>query len=124
MSCDQQKRPAPALGRLPSISLAPRLLNAWDKVHWWPRRFHEVHDSKHELAGKSSQEAGYTRKPISTTAHHLRKQTMCDVHRRDFLAGTAGLAAAAVLLGSKTAEAGDPSFMNNVPDPLLSSKEL
>jgi len=49
---------------------------------------------------------------------------MSDLHRRDFLAGTAGLAAAAVLLGSKTAEAGDPSFMNNVPDPLVSGKEL
>jgi oxalate decarboxylase len=49
---------------------------------------------------------------------------MSDLHRRDFLAGTAGLAAAAVLLGSRTAKAGDPSFMNNVPDPLLSGKEL
>ena len=49
---------------------------------------------------------------------------MFDAHRRDFLAGTAGLAAAAVLLGSKTAAAGDPSFMNNVPDPLLSGKTL
>src|ERR1700732_1616755 len=49
---------------------------------------------------------------------------MFDVHRRDFLAGTAGIEAAAALLGSKTAEAGDPSFMNNVPDPLLSGKDL
>jgi oxalate decarboxylase len=49
---------------------------------------------------------------------------MFDLHRRDFLAGTAGLAAAALLLGSKTSEAGDPSFMNNVPDPLLSGKDL
>src|SRR5271163_2120972 len=49
---------------------------------------------------------------------------MSDVRRRDFLAGTAGLAASALLLASRTAEAGDPSFMNNVPDPLLSGKEL
>ena len=39
---------------------------------------------------------------------------------------TAGLAAAATatILGSKEAEAGDPSFSNNVPDPLLAGKEL
>src|SRR5713101_6330956 len=49
---------------------------------------------------------------------------MSDLQRRNFLAGTAGLAAAAVVLGSKTAQAGDPSFMNNVPDPLLAGKEL
>src|SRR6202030_3002163 len=49
---------------------------------------------------------------VSSTAPYLRKQTMSDPHRRDFLAGTAGLAAAAVLLGSRTARAGDPSFMN------------
>src|SRR6266487_1384167 len=48
---------------------------------------------------------------------------MPDVHRRAFLAGTAGLAAAG-LLAPTMAEAGDPSFMNNVPDPLLAGKEL
>jgi oxalate decarboxylase len=53
---------------------------------------------------------------------------MSDVHRRDFLtgAGAAALAAAttATLMGTQTAEGGDPSFMNNVPDPLLAGKEL
>src|SRR2546421_729125 len=49
---------------------------------------------------------------------------MSDLQRRDFLAGTAGLAASTILIATRTAEAGDPSFMNNVPDPLLSGKEL
>src|SRR5262245_46885730 len=48
---------------------------------------------------------------------------MSDINRRDVLAGTAGIAAA-VLTTSKPAEAGDASFMNNVPDPLLSGNEL
>src|SRR5882672_3226210 len=55
---------------------------------------------------------------------YFRRHTMSDLQRRDFLAGAAGLAASAVLLAARTAEAGDPSFMNNVPDPLLSGKEL
>jgi oxalate decarboxylase len=51
---------------------------------------------------------------------------MSDLHRRDFLAGTAAFAAGvtASLIATKTAEAGDPSFMNNVPDPLLAGREL
>src|SRR6266849_2560243 len=51
---------------------------------------------------------------------------MSNIHRRDFLTGTAAIAAgiSAGLLGTRTAQAGDPSFMNNVPDPLLSDKEL
>ncbi len=49
---------------------------------------------------------------------------MSDVHRRAFLGGAGGLAAAAGLFAGKTAEAGDPSFMNNVPDPLLTGKQL
>jgi oxalate decarboxylase len=51
---------------------------------------------------------------------------MSDLHRRDFLAGTAALAAGvtAGLVAAKTAEAGDPSFMNNVPDSLLTGAEL
>src|SRR5216684_652404 len=51
---------------------------------------------------------------------------MSNLHRRDFLTGTAAFAAAttATLLGTRPAEAGDPSFMNNVPDSLLSGKEL
>ena len=48
---------------------------------------------------------------------------MSDIHRRDVLAGTAGFAAA-VLTTTRPAEAGDASFMNNVPDPLLSGNEL
>jgi oxalate decarboxylase len=46
--------------------------------------------------------------------------------RGEFLAGVAAFAAAttAALSGAREAEAGDPSFMNNVPDPLLAGKEL
>src|SRR6266849_2519284 len=51
---------------------------------------------------------------------------MSNFHRRDFLsaaaATTAGVTAA--LAGFRRVEAGDPSFMNNVPDPLISGKEL
>ena len=51
---------------------------------------------------------------------------MSDFQRRDFLTGAAAFAAAttATLVGARRAEAGDPSFMNNVPDPLLAGKEL
>ncbi|MFO0887782.1 MAG: cupin domain-containing protein [Isosphaeraceae bacterium] len=42
--------------------------------------------------------------------------------RRDFFA-SAGLLSAGVMAASR-AEAGDPSFMNNVPDPLLAGEEL
>jgi oxalate decarboxylase len=51
---------------------------------------------------------------------------MSDVQRRDFLKGTVAFAAGvtAALAASRRAEAGVPSFMNNVPDPLLSDKEL
>src|SRR5712671_2078267 len=45
---------------------------------------------------------------------------MSDLQRREFLAA----AALATLSGSQRAVAGDPSFMNNVPDPLLAGKEL
>ena len=50
---------------------------------------------------------------------------MAPLQRREFL-GAAGLAAATsvLLMGSNRAEAGDPSFMNNVPDPLLAGEEL
>jgi oxalate decarboxylase len=47
---------------------------------------------------------------------------MSNVQRRDVLIG-AGLATAA-LAAAKPAEAGDPSFMNNVPDGLLSGDQL
>ena len=49
---------------------------------------------------------------------------MSDYQRRDFLRGAAFAAAAATLVGTRRADAGDPSFMNNVPDPLLSGHEL
>ena len=51
---------------------------------------------------------------------------MPDFQRRDFLKGAAAIAAGvtAGLIGARRVEAGDPSFMNNVPDPLLSGKEL
>src|SRR6202162_3153518 len=51
---------------------------------------------------------------------------MSNFHRRDFLAGAAAIAAGttAALVGTRQVEAGDPSFMTNVPDPLLSGKEL
>src|SRR5438105_8992834 len=51
---------------------------------------------------------------------------MSEFQRRDFLKGAAAFAAGvtAALAGTRRAEAGDPSFMNNVPDPLLSGKDL
>src|SRR5258707_8196185 len=45
---------------------------------------------------------------------------MSDLQRREFLAA----AALATLSGAQPAVAGDPSFMNNVPDPALSGKDL
>ncbi len=50
---------------------------------------------------------------------------MPELPRRDFMA-VAGLAAAATaaLMATRPAEAGDPSFMNNVPDPHLAGEEL
>lgn len=46
--------------------------------------------------------------------------------RRDFLTNAAAFAAAttAALTMNREAAGGDPSFMNNVPDPLLAGKEL
>src|SRR5438105_6456767 len=51
---------------------------------------------------------------------------MSEFQRRDFLKGAAAFAAGvtAALSRSSRVEAGDPSFMNNVPDPLVSGKEL
>ena len=48
---------------------------------------------------------------------------MSNPQRREFLLA-AGLAALATLPESQTAAAGDPSFMNNIPDPALSGKDL
>jgi oxalate decarboxylase len=51
---------------------------------------------------------------------------MSNFQRREFLTGAAAFAAGvtAALTATRRAEAGDPSFMNNVPDPLVSGKEL
>jgi oxalate decarboxylase len=51
---------------------------------------------------------------------------MSSMQRRDFIAAAAGLTAAttASILVPDPAKAGDPSFANNEPDPLLSAKEL
>jgi oxalate decarboxylase len=49
---------------------------------------------------------------------------MSDPQRREFLAAAAGIASLATLSGMQPAFAGDPSFMNNVPDPDLSAKDL
>ena len=48
---------------------------------------------------------------------------MSDPQRREFLAA-AGVASLAALRGATPAAGGDPSFMNNVPDPMLAGKEL
>ena len=48
---------------------------------------------------------------------------MSDPQRREFLAA-AGIASLATLSGTEPAAGGDPSFMNNVPDPTLSGKDL
>src|SRR5262245_24755768 len=49
---------------------------------------------------------------------------MSGIPRRDFLAAATTFAAAASLAGPRRVAAGDPSFMNNVPDPLLAGKDL
>jgi oxalate decarboxylase len=51
---------------------------------------------------------------------------MATFQRREFLAGAAAFATAATaaLSGPRQADAGSPTFMNNVPDPLLAGKEL
>jgi oxalate decarboxylase len=51
---------------------------------------------------------------------------MSDFQRREFLTAAGAFAAAATgfLAGARPAQAGDASFMNNVPDPLFSGKEL
>src|SRR5260221_5011126 len=51
---------------------------------------------------------------------------MSNVQRREFPTGGAAFAAGvtAALTRLPRVEAGDPSFMNNVPDPLVSGKEL
>src|SRR6202012_3174818 len=51
---------------------------------------------------------------------------MSDLNRRNFVTGAAAFAAGvtAALTATRRAEGGDCSFLNNVPDPLLSGKEL
>src|SRR6202171_6526093 len=53
-----------------------------------------------------------------------RENEMSDPQRREFLAAAAGIASLATLAGTQPAAGGDPSFMNNVPDPALSGKDL
>jgi oxalate decarboxylase len=52
--------------------------------------------------------------------------TMQALPRRDFIMSSAGLSAAAIpaFARSSSANTGDPTFQNNVPDPLLAGKEL
>ena len=52
-----------------------------------------------------------------------RESIMSDPQRREFLAA-AGIASLAALATAPPAAGGDPSFMNNVPDPTLAGKEL
>lgn len=49
---------------------------------------------------------------------------MSESERRDSLKSAAMLAATAMLGATKNAAGGDPSFANNVPDPVLAGKEL
>src|SRR5947209_17233891 len=51
---------------------------------------------------------------------------MSEIQRRDFLKGTAAFAAGvtAALTATGRIAAGDPSFMNNVPDPVLANETL
>jgi oxalate decarboxylase len=50
---------------------------------------------------------------------------MSQLQRREFLARAAAMSAAAATVGGlERVAAGDPSFMNNVPDPLLAGKDL
>ncbi len=49
---------------------------------------------------------------------------MTDFQRRGFLAFASAVGTASFLSVSRSAEGGDSSFMNNVPDPLLAAKEL
>jgi oxalate decarboxylase len=51
---------------------------------------------------------------------------MIEFQRREFLTAAGAFAAATtgMFVGTRRVEAGDPSFMNNVPDPLLAGKEL
>src|SRR3954466_11015019 len=49
---------------------------------------------------------------------------MADPQRREFLAAAAAIASMATLAGTQAAVAGDPRFMNNVPDPAISGKDL
>jgi oxalate decarboxylase len=48
---------------------------------------------------------------------------MSDPQRREFLAA-AGIASLAALAAAQPAAGGDPSFMNNIPDPELAGKDL
>jgi oxalate decarboxylase len=52
-----------------------------------------------------------------------KESIMFDPQRREFLAA-AGIASLAALGAAQPAAGGDPSFMNNVPDPTLAGTDL
>src|SRR5579871_6685322 len=68
----------------------------------------------------------FLRRNFRSEKRSPRGDVMSGFPRRDLLAGAAAFAAASALNIVKTEEAagGDPSFMNNVPDPLLADREL
>lgn len=49
---------------------------------------------------------------------------MSSFHRRDMFKGAFAVGAAVGLMKANEAKGGDPSFMNNVPDPVVSGEEL
>lgn len=70
---------------------------------------------------------GMDRHPYSGTNRPLEGEGIMQFARREFLTSSATIGAAAAAFGMfsrREAEAGDPSFMNNVPDPLLADEEL
>lgn len=62
-------------------------------------------------------------RPFRKAAAVLAKECTDDPQRRAFLAA-AGIASLAALTGPQPAAAGDPSFMNNVLDPMLAGRDL
>jgi oxalate decarboxylase len=61
--------------------------------------------------------------PSSSISLARRESIMSDPQRREFLAA-AGIASLAALGAAQPAGGGDPSFMNNVPDPTLAGNDL
>src|SRR5208337_684741 len=78
--------------------------------------------SPKELA-LAAEDSSHTVGPFNHQSRHHRELSMPEVPRRDFVAAAAA-AATATPASPKPAEAGDPSFQNNVPDPILAGDEL